>query len=152
MAQSGVAPPGLPSAFVLQYHLDPFAQVMATAALRGPWLLDTDPALWTGELEPTYAYPVRVRVAPGRARVVDVETERLDLAHAGYRETGRRLATAYPAADRMSSRQRLGMVDDFWEIALQRLRGGPTPRRLSCCLIYALPGLHACAGCPRDTR
>ncbi|WP_174521079.1 (2Fe-2S)-binding protein, partial [Janibacter corallicola] len=27
--------------------------------------------------------------------------------------------------------------------------GGPPPHRQSCCLMYALPGLDACAGCPR---
>ncbi|MFK5277851.1 hypothetical protein ACI3RH_14495, partial [Lactococcus lactis] len=54
--QSGVAPPGMPSAFVLQHHLDPFAQVVATAAVRGSWALDPDPSGWWITLEPTYLY------------------------------------------------------------------------------------------------
>lgn len=150
--QSGVAPPGMPSAFVLQHHLDPFAQVVATAAVRGEWVLDPDPGRWWITLEPTYLYPLRVRVAKGAARHLPSVAERLDAAAAGYREAGRRIATAFPAAEKMSSRQRLGMVDDMWEIALHRLVGGPPPQRQSCCLMYSLPGLHPCTGCPREAE
>lgn len=147
--QSGIAPPGMPSAFVLQHHLDPFAQVVATAAVRGEWVLDPDPAGWWITLDATYLYPLRVRVAKGESRHVPRVAERLDAAAAGYREAGRRIAVAFPAAEKMSSRQRLGMVDDMWELALQRLVGGPPPQRRSCCLMYALPGMRPCAGCPR---
>ena len=147
--QSGVAPPGMPSAFVLQHHLDPFATVVATAAVRGAWVLDPDPSCWWITLEPTYLYPLRVRVVQGEAREVHDLAVRLDSAAIGYRATGRRLAEAFPSAEKMSSHQRLGMVDDMWEIALHRLVGGPPPERQSCCLMYALPGLHPCTGCPR---
>lgn len=150
--QSGVAPPGMPSAFVLQHHLDPFAQVVATAAVRGSWVLDPDPCGWWITLEPTYLYPVRVRVATGESRQVEDVADRLDAAAAGYRATGRRIAEAFPATEKMSSHQRLGMVDDMWEKAIHRLVGGPPPQRESCCLMYALPGLTECTGCPRSPR
>nr|WP_281366116.1 (2Fe-2S)-binding protein [Janibacter cremeus] len=38
----------------------------------------------------------------------------------------------------------------MWEIALSRILGAAPPARRSCCLMYALPGLTACAGCPRQ--
>ena len=63
---------------------------------------------------------------------------------------GRRIAEAFPATEKMSSRQRLGMVEDMWEMALARLHGAPPPERESCCLLYALPGCAPCAGCPRQ--
>ena len=84
-------------------------------------------------------------------QVEDV-ADRLDAAAAGYRATGRRIAEAFPATEKMSSRQRLGMVDDMWEKAIHRLVGGPPPQRESCCLMYALPGLTECTGCPRSPR
>lgn len=148
-AQSGVAPPGMPSAFVLQHHLDPLAQVVATAAVRGTWVLDADPARWAVRLEPTFGYPVAVRVAKGESAEVADLGERVRRAQAGYLAAAAEIATAFPAAHRMSSRQRLGMGRDMWRGALHRLLGGPLPRRESCCLLYALPAMHPCGGCPR---
>ncbi|WP_277452771.1 (2Fe-2S)-binding protein [Janibacter sp. DB-40] len=149
IAQSGTAPAGMPSAFVLQYLLDPLATVIATAAVRTPFALDAEPALWSLDLDPSYLYPVAVQVRPGGHQRVEDDVERLETAWAGYRETGTTLATRLPTPTKMSSRQRLGMVEDMWEIALARLVGAPPPERTSCCLMYALPGLDACAGCPR---
>lgn len=150
IAQSGTAPTGMPAAFVLQYLLDPLATVIATAATRTLFALDADPALWSLDLEPTYLYPLAVQVRPGAHRVISDAVERHDVAYAGYSATGRDLATRLPTPTKMSSRQRLGMVEDMWEIALARLEGGPPPERRSCCLMYALPGCLPCAGCPRQ--
>jgi ferric iron reductase protein FhuF len=58
----------------------------------------------------------------------------------------------------MGSRQRWGVVDDMWVAALRLARGaagesvGPQPTRVSCCFIYALPGMRECAACPRGGR
>ena len=47
------------------------------------------------------------------------------------------------------------MVEDLWEMALREARValghgmGAAVERRSCCFIYALPGCHECAGCPR---
>lgn len=150
IAQSGTAPTGMPAAFVLQYLLDPLATVIATAATRTPFVLDADPALWSIGLDPTYLYPVAVQVRPGGHRSVADDVVRQEAAYAGYSATGADLATRLPSPTKMSSRQRLGMVEDMWEIALARLLGASPPRRQSCCLMYALPGLTACAGCPRQ--
>ena len=149
IAQSGTAPTGMPAAFVLQYLLDPLATVIATAAMRTPFALDADPALWSLDLEPTYLYPVAVQVRPGGHRRIEDDLDRHEAAWSGYRVTGSAIATDFPAPTKMSSRQRLGMVEDMWEQALARLVGHNPPRRRSCCLMYALPGLDACAGCPR---
>lgn len=149
IAQSGTAPTGMPAAFVLQYLLDPLATVIATAAMRTPFALDADPALWSLDVEPTYLYPVAVQVRPGGHRRIEDDLDRHEAAWSGYRVTGSAIATDFPAPTKMSSRQRLGMVEDMWEQALARLVGHNPPRRRSCCLMYALPGLDACAGCPR---
>ena len=55
----------MPSAFVLQYLIDPLATVIATAATRTPFVLSADPALWSTGLDPVYLYPVAVQVRPG---------------------------------------------------------------------------------------
>lgn len=149
VAQWGSAPPGMPSAFVLQYLLDPLATVIATAAMRTPFALSVDPALWSIDLDPTYLYPVAVQLRPGDHRHVPDDLERHEVAYAGYLATATDLAIGLPTPTKMSSRQRLGMVEDMWEIALARLVGATPPARRSCCLIYSLPGCSPCAGCPR---
>lgn len=151
-AVNGVEPPGLAPTFVLQYLLDTLATVVATAAARTAWRLDAAPEHWSLALEPTYHYPVLVQVRAAAARHEPDDEGRTAAALDGYRRTARRVATALPSPVRMSSRQRLGMVEDMWETALARLAGTPPPRRRSCCLIYALPGCHECAGCPRAQR
>ena len=76
-------------------------------------------------------------------------------ARTAYERVAHPIATDYPAAVKTSSRQRFGMVQDMWEQAVRESRAaagltpGLTPQRRSCCFIYALPGLHECAGCPR---
>ena len=105
--------------------------------------------LWSLDVEPTYLYPVAVQVRPGGHRRIEDDLDRHEAAWSGYRVTGSAIATDFPAPTKMSSRQRLGMVEDMWEQALARLVGHNPPRRRSCCLMYALPGLDACAGCPR---
>lgn len=152
IAQSGVAPPGMPAAFVLQYLLDPLATVVATAAMRTPFALSAQPGLWSLALDPVYAYPVAVQVRAGGHRRVADDLERHELARESYRVTATTLATGLPSPTRMSSRQRLGMVEDMWEQAVARTVGRTPPRRLSCCLMYALPGCAPCAGCPRTAR
>ncbi len=56
---------------------------------------------------------------------------------------------------KMSSRQRWGVAQDVWTAAVRRAAGaagrptGPEQRRISCCFIYALPGMTECVSCPR---
>lgn len=149
LAMNGIQPRGLAAAAVLHYLLHPLAEVVVTAAVHGRWALDTDPALWSIGLDPTYRSPALVQLRPGGHRVVTDPEQRLRLAHDAYTTTARRIATALPAPERMSSRQRGGLVVDTWAGALARVRGQGPPERVSCCLIYTLPGCHECAGCPR---
>lgn len=80
---------------------------------------------------------------------------RVEGARTAYRSLGRTIADGYRSPVKMSSQQRLGMVEDLWEMALREARsavgGMPVPvvERRSCCFIHALPGCHECAGCPR---
>lgn len=146
---NGVCPPGVASAFVLQYTLDPLATVTATLAERTTWVPDLRLDRWSMALEPTGLYPVAVQVRRGAARQIHDPQIRYSLARDVYRSAASSLARHHPAQEKMSSRQRFGMVGDMWAGAIARLRGEMPPRRLSCCLIYALPGMVPCAGCPR---
>src|SRR5699024_3634926 len=128
-AQSGSAPKGMPAAFVLQYLLDPLATVMATAAMRTAIALDATPALWSIGLAPVHLYPQVVQLRPGGHRRIVDDMERHEAAWDGYRATATDIAQGLPTPEKMSSRQRLGMVEDMWEIALARLGGRPPPQR-----------------------
>lgn len=150
------APPQVAAAFVLQHLLSIPAQACAFAAATGPWRVDVgnpdDPAL-SCDLAPGL-YPERVGFRHVEPATTDREI-RTEEARTAYRALGTAIASAYDVGVKMSSRQRLGMVDDVWEMALREARAatgdgwGPPVERRSCCLIYALPGCHECAGCPR---
>ncbi|MFC7490641.1 MULTISPECIES: (2Fe-2S)-binding protein [unclassified Knoellia] len=99
-------------------------------------------------------YPARLgflSVSPAAPELED----RLRGARTAYRVLGQEIADAYDGGVKMSSLQRFGMVDDLWEMALREARGaaghglGSAVERRSCCFIFALPGCHECAGCPR---
>ncbi len=128
----------------------------AFAAVTGPWLVDLgtlDDSGLSCDLAPGL-YPQRLgflKVFPAAPEL----DERIEGARAAYRALGLEIADRYDGGVKVSSRQRLGMVDDLWEMALREARGavglglGAAVERQSCCFIYALPGCHECAGCPR---
>jgi len=150
------SPPQVASAFVLQHLLSIPAQISTFAAVTGPWFVPL------GNLADS---PLSCDLAPGlhpqRLGFLSVESagpdlrDRIEGANAAYRVLGHEMAHAYDGGLKMSTRQRLGMVDDLWQMALREARGaagqglGPAVERQSCCFIYALPGCHECAGCPR---
>jgi hypothetical protein len=70
----------------------------------------------------------------------------LEGAERAYRAVAEPLATAYASIAKLGSGTRQGMVTDMWAQAVAR---GRAVRRQSCCFLYALPGCHECAGCPR---
>jgi len=150
------APPQVAAAFVLQHLLSIPAQVSAFAAATGPWRVDLG-TLATPSLSVDLApglYPERIGFLTVEPAEADLEV-RVEAARTAYLRLGREIASAYDVDVKMSSRQRLGMVEDLWQMALREARAatgsgwGPTVQRQSCCLIYALPGCHECAGCPR---
>jgi hypothetical protein len=144
---------------VLQHLLSIPAQVSAFVALSGPWHVDLgtlDDAWISCDLAPGL-YPQRLGFLSVRAASPDRE-RRVDDARTAYESLGRELAERYPSPVKISSQQRLGMVEDLWEMALREARTAvegqvvPVVERASCCFIYALPGCHECAGCPRSRR
>ncbi|MFC7485595.1 (2Fe-2S)-binding protein [Knoellia sp. CPCC 206453] len=150
------SPPQVASAFVLQHLLSIPAQVSAFAAVTGPWLVDLgtlDDSGISCDLAPGL-YPQRLGFLRVNRATADLE-ERIGAARAAYRDVGLEIADRYDGGVKVSSRQRLGMVEDLWEMAVREARGavgqglGAAVERQSCCFIYALPGCHECAGCPR---
>jgi len=145
------APEQVSGAFVLQYLLQVPAHTAAGAAgigMRVPVLGRLTFERGSGGV------PCLVEI--GAIEPVGGELEeRLTRAEADYRAVAEPLARDYRSTRPMSSRQRLGMVTDMWAEAARTVRGGDgvitldEPRRISCCLIYALPGCVECAGCPR---
>lgn len=152
-------PPQVAAAFVLQHLLSIPAQAAAFAAATGPWSIEIgslDNAQLSCDLAPGL-YPARIGFLSMQSAPTSPE-RRIEEARTAYRILGSEIASRYDVGVRMSRRQRLGMVDDVWEMALRETRAatgagwGPTVQRRSCCLIYALPGCHECAGCPRLAR
>ncbi|EWT02854.1 hypothetical protein N865_02930 [Intrasporangium oryzae NRRL B-24470] len=151
--------PHVPAAFVLQWWCEVAATPIAYAAGLGPWVLLPDPEGLGFELA-LGLHPQRVVVDPDRAPVeVDPSGERRSArARAAYDSIVSEVVEAYAPEVKMSSRQRWGVVDDVWATAVRGARGaagetvGGPPRRVSCCFIYALPGMRACTPCPRGAR
>ncbi len=156
---AATVPPHVPAAFVLQWWCEVAASPMAYAAVLGPWLLVPSGAGLGFELAPALN-PFRVVVHPERASLeVDGDAgRRLERARTAYLALVSEVVTAYAPDVRMGSRQRWGVVDDMWDTAVRLARGaagesvGTEPTRVSCCFIYALPGMRECAACPRSGR
>ncbi|MGB3762138.1 MAG: (2Fe-2S)-binding protein [Ornithinimicrobium sp.] len=136
------SPPAVAATFVAQWVLQSVAcatlfaveQQRPVARSTGPWIV----------LDPQAGYPREVLV-PAEAGATPRNTN----PQAAYRELARAFIDGYRPGIPMSSRQRSGLVRDVW---LSATRAAPSDvvLRQSCCLIFALPGLHCCAGCPRS--
>lgn len=142
------------AAFVLQWWCEVAATPLAYAAELGPWVL-RGPGGLGFDLAPGL-YPGRIVLLPGLSvEVVEAHEERSERTRAAYAEVVDGVVARYAPEVKMSSRQRWGVVEDVWATARRRARvaagsdPGPAPRRVSCCFIYSLPGLRACAACPR---
>ena len=149
--------PHVPAAFVLQWWCEVAATPLAHAAALGPWVLAPDASGLGFELAPGL-YPHRIVVDPARTAVV-VEPDaarRAVRARAVYDGLVHEVVGAFAPEVRIGSRQRWGVVEDMWANASRLAAGaagqptGPEPRRVSCCFIYALPGMRECAACPRS--
>lgn len=152
--------PHVPAAFVLQWWCEVVATPTAYAARLGPWVL-RGPGGLGFELAQAL-HPERLVLLPDLSvEVVGPVADRISRARAAYREVVDPVVRAFAPDVKMSSRQRWGVVEDTWATALRRATEatqsprtppGPDPWRTSCCFIYALPGLRACAACPRRRR
>jgi len=144
-------PPAMPAAFVLQWCLELPATLGAAAALLGPWVLDPRTVGLSFAVEPTAAYPTTLQLRSA-GDLVDDPVRRLERAKEGYLDAGRELAEGYRPGVNLGRHQRLSMVEDLWAMAVARLQGRGPVERASCCYLYAVPGTHECAGCPRLRR
>lgn len=156
-----VAPPQVGAAFVLQWYLGVVAVPLAAAAFLSPWALDGSPEALSYDLSEPDLFPVAIGVRAAGAISVADDVERLALARDRYQEHARAFADSYrPPEVRMGSGQRGGLVHDAWTMAYETARewvsapgaAPPRSRRRGCCMIYALPGAHECAACPRGAR
>ena len=152
-------PPHVPAAFVLQWWCEVVATPIAYAAVLGPPALVPSGAGLGFELAAGLD-PHRIVVAPGAVDLVEEPdpARRLELGHTAYAGLVREVVDAFAPGVRMGSRQRWGVVTDMWDRAVRLARGAagesvePEPTRVSCCFIYALPGMRECASCPRTGR
>ena len=149
-------PPAVPAAFVLQWALQMPATVAAYAVVLAPWDPDLSAASLSFDLTPQL-FPGHVQIRSARAATATGEPRR-DAARTAYEALARPFAAGYEPRVRLGPHQRQAMVDDVWAMALHDAhqavaeRPVPPPERGSCCFIYALPGTHECAGCPRLRR
>jgi hypothetical protein len=150
------APPAMPAAFVLQWALEVPATVAAYAVVLGPWDPDLSGASLSFDLSPQL-FPAHLQIRAARPATGEGEA-RVGAARTAYEGLARPFAETYDPGVRLGPHQRQAMVDDVWAMALHRAhqavadRPAPPPQRQSCCFIYALPGTHECAGCPRLSR
>ena len=155
----GAVPRHVPAAFVLQWWCEVVATPIAYAAVLGPWVLVPTGHGLGFELA-AGLNPHRVVVEPSAVELsADAEPgRRLELGHTAYLGLVSDVVAAYAPDVRMGSRQRWGVVKDMWDTAVRLARGaagesvGAEPTRVSCCFIYALPGMRECASCPRGGR
>lgn len=145
--------PHVAAAFVLQWWCEVVATPIAYAAELGPWVLEPSPGGLGFELAPGL-FPNRVVLRPEAVAVREPADRSaqvaLEAGWAAYESLVRDVARTYAPEVKMSSRQRWGVVGDVWRTAVCNARGGgATVQRVSCCFIVALPGMQACAGCPR---
>lgn len=151
-------------AFVLPLWCEVVATTIAYAAELGPGIVLPEGAGWGFELA-TALYPHRIAIDPQRVRMNGAG--RVEAGGKGTTEAGRAaydllvsdVVAGFAPEVKMSSRQRWGVVEDVWAMTVRRGADaagrpmGPEPRRVSCCFIYALPGMRECASCPRrDSR
>ena len=154
-----VVPRHVPAAFVLQWFCEVAATPIAYAAVLGPWVVVPSDAGLGFELA-AGLHPHRVVIDPARVDLVVDEdrASRLERGHTAYLALVSEVVAAYAQDVRMGSRQRWGVVSDMWDTAVRLARGaagesvGAEPARVSCCFIYALPGMRECASCPRSGR
>jgi hypothetical protein len=166
-AHGAPAPTHVAAAFVLQWWCEVAATPIAYAARLGGAVVVPDAAGLGFEVA-AGLHPHRLVVDPDRLRLVsgevvaqgveegaapDVDVEPARTAYLGLVED---VVRGFAPEVTMGPRQRWGVVEDVWESAVRLADGaagvatGPARRRVSCCFIYALPGMRECASCPRS--
>ncbi len=146
------APPAVAATFVAQWVLQAYASAAVFTHLsQGSPAFD---AVWV-QLDTRGGYPRQV-VVQGQASpaIPHVPSQ----PHKVYLPWADDFIDAYRPGIPMSSRQRSGLVVDVWTAATMPAASpsaatdADPPPRLSCCFLYALPGMRICDGCPRGRR
>lgn len=148
--QRSVDRPHVAAAFVLQWWCESVATPIAYAAHLASVVLAESGAGLGFELAPGL-YPDRFVLDPASVSVNEAEPREacVEQGRAAYLSLVSGVVTDYAPDVKASTRQRWGVVEDVWRTALARADRRPDPRRMSCCFIYALPGMHPCSVCPR---
>lgn len=151
--QTGATPPvALAPTFVLQWYLGALASATAHLTAAQDRLLPPRPESMTITLSAPGGYPVGVAVPVGAFEELALgRRERLARAGSAYRAHARAFVDSYRPGVKLSSRHRIGSMTDAWDAALATVDDPipPPAWRESCCYIYAIPGAHECARCPR---
>ncbi|MDE9364955.1 (2Fe-2S)-binding protein [Luteipulveratus sp. YIM 133132] len=123
--------------------------------MASPYALDLAPDRLSVGLSGPGGFADRLGVGPGPVEWRPRLSERRGLAERTYRTHAQEFASTYEPGVKMSSAHRAGSVEDAWQAAWagasRAVLGWAPPDRWrdSCCFIYALPGAHECARCPR---
>ncbi|MGB3258566.1 MAG: (2Fe-2S)-binding protein [Ornithinimicrobium sp.] len=142
------SPPAVAATFVAQWVLQAVAcatlfaveQQQSVVQPTGPWIV----------LDPQAGYPREVLIAAPASTTRGDRNPGDTNPQAAYRKLAGGFIDGYRPGIPMSSRQRSGLVRDVW-LAATRSSPSDVVIRQSCCLIFALPGLRCCAGCPRSS-
>lgn len=152
--QYAIEPPThVAAVFVLQWYLGALAQAgahFAATSARLPALLPDHLSI---ERSGPGGYPVAVGLHE-HTPLLDLPdaAARWERASVDYRAHAERFTASYRPAVKLGSALRTGSVTDAWDAARASAERSwmPPTWRASCCFIYALPGVHECARCPRQ--
>ena len=150
------APVQVAAMFVLMWYVSVPSIVAGLATALTGVSPEVSPEALAFRRHPTAHYPVEVALLSDK--VIS-----LDEAVAQVGTHTRAFTDSYRPGVRMSSRQRLGAVDDELRAAMRMPEVAPYAKeaaeafgvgldqevRTSCCFVYALPNVKPCAGCPR---
>jgi hypothetical protein len=142
--------------FVLMWYVSVPSIVAALSTALTGVSPDVSPEAVAFRRHPTAHYPAEVALLSERVVSMDEAAVQVD-AHT------RSFTGSYRPGVKLSSRQRLGAVEDELRSALLLPEDAPHREaaaktfqidldqsiRTSCCFVYALPNVKACSGCPR---
>ena len=142
--------------FVLMWYVSVPSIVAALSSALAGVSPDVSPESLAFRRHPTAHYPAEVALLSDRVVSLDQAAAQVEVHTRTFLET-------YRPGVKLSSRQRLGAVEDELRGALRVPEYAPHRTaaakafridldqsiRTSCCFVYALPNVKACGGCPR---
>jgi hypothetical protein len=142
--------------FVLMWYVSVPSMVAALSGAIAGVSPDVSPEAVAFLRHPTAHYPTEVALLTDRVVPLDEAAKQVEDHTKAFLDT-------YRPGVKLSSRQRLGAVEDELRGALLLPEDAPHRKaaadafkidldqsiRTSCCFVYALPNVKACGGCPR---